>query len=115
MGQVQGKIDKEYRLPLGSACWEPDQFVLSPSRRTLVAERFNSDRSNDEVFTRYRVIELESGKYRDTDVIDWETPIPRLCGFINETDVVIAGDYALSVLNTTDPTQHKELFRLVEF
>ena len=110
-----GKVDKEYRLPLDSAFWDPDQFVLSPSKRRVVAERHNSDRSDNGVFTRYRVIELESGNYKDTDVIDWETPIPRLCGFINETDVIIAGDYALSVLNTTDPTQHRELFRLVEF
>lgn len=110
-----GKVDRGYTLPLDSALWDPGDFVLSPSKRRVVAERGGSGRSDDDIFTRYRIIELESGQYRDTDVIDWETPIPRLCGYINETDVVIAGDYALYVLNTTDPTQHRELFRLVDF
>lgn len=106
-----GRIDRQYKLPLGSP--EPEDLVLSPSKRMIVARVSTSD----ELSPRYRVIELESGRFRDTNALDdWnDTLFTRLVGFVNEKDVAIAGKHAIYVLETTGQLQQRELFRLNKY
>jgi hypothetical protein len=112
IGSAAGSIENQYRLPLPSRCWEPEDFAVSPSKRVVIARMENVDNSDNSVFVRFRIIDLSSSKFRDTARLGGELAFCRLCGFVNETEVVLAGDSTIYLLDTKEGMRVKELLRL---
>ena len=117
MNAITGRVDKSIRLPINDNFTEPNDVAISPNKRILVARAPSLDRSNAEDYVRFRVVDLESGKYRDTRRFSGELAECRLAGFINDRDVILSSDCAIYSIDITAGilTNPKLVFELNKF
>jgi len=116
LDQQSGEVAKRQTIPINVAY--PKLPIISPDYRRIVADVSDiSEWGKRDNFAmnlplRLRVVDLESGKWRDTENLYEHLQLCWLHGFLNRNAAVLSDEHAVWILDTGINLRLRELFRL---
>ncbi len=117
--QKMGTVAKQCKMPLNTLY--PELPIISPDRKRVVLDvsdlpgtgEQKEDLATD-LRTQFRVVDLNSGTFRDTENLYDKLQLCWLHGFLENDRAVLSDEHAIWILDTNGNLRLRELFRLSE-